>query len=481
VRTPEDRSPEGHRGPNTTPVEAAKREIRLLRALRGLALSWATTAVLLAIFVGGYVVGHGDAVGPPRTLLSSWLTQVGLLSSASARGPVPAPSEELEGVFQPFWEAWGYVTRDYYSAEKVEPQTLSRGAIRGMLASIEDPYTLYVDPRHREVTEAELRGAFDGIGVQVEMVSERLRVVAPLEGSPGERAGIKTGDVISHVDGREIRGMDLAEAIRLIRGPRGSEVLLTVLRDSLTPFDLSVVREEIRISAVRGEVRPDGIGYLRITNFSLRVGADLRETIERLTAGSPRGWILDLRSNPGGYLDGAVSVTSAFIADKIVLYEERRGEDREAINTRGEATATTRPVAILVDGGTASASEIVAAALRDHGRATVFGERTYGKGTVQVVHSLSDGSALRLTIARWLTPSGDPIQGVGLDPQIEVTPEEGSDRVLERAVDWLMQQQAQAPELLDLPPLTAVSSSQEPARVGMLDPWEQASAPEGTA
>jgi C-terminal peptidase prc len=232
-----------------------------------------------------------------------------------------------------------------------------------MLGALDDPYSTYLDPAHREITEADLRGAFDGIGVQVEMVDEQLRVVQPLEGSSGQRAGLQTGDVITHVDGRDIKGLGLTEAIRLIRGPRGTSVVLTMLRGDGPPFDLSVAREEVRVSAVRGEVRPDGIAYIRITNFTQRVGPELRQTLDRLSDRPRRGIVLDLRGNPGGFLDGAVAVASQFIEDRVVLYEQRRGEDREEIRTRGSARAATGPMVVLVDKGTASASEIVAAAL----------------------------------------------------------------------------------------------------------------------
>jgi carboxyl-terminal processing protease len=353
---------------------------------------------------------------------------------------VVAPSPELDALFKPFWETWAYVSREYYDQDATDATRLSRGAIKGMLTALEDPYTLYLDPSHREITEADLRGAFDGIGVQVEMIDERLQVVSPLESSPGERAGLRPADVITHVDGQEVKGLNLPQAIRLIRGPRGTTVVLTIERGRQTPFDVAVTREEIRVSAVRGEVRPDGLGYVRITSFSMNVGTDLRQVLDHLSARSPRGWVLDLRGNPGGYLDGAIAVSSQFVEDGVVLWEERRDGERQEIRTRGRARATTGPVAVLVDRGTASAAEIVAAAVRDNGRGTIIGERTFGKGSVQVVHNLTDGSAIRLTIARWLTPNGDPIQGVGLPPALSVASADGTDAALESAVDFLRQQ-----------------------------------------
>jgi carboxyl-terminal processing protease len=238
--------------------------------------------------------------------------------------------------------------------------------------------------------------------------------------------------------------------------------VLTIKRGEQPAFDVSVAREEVRVSAVRGEVRSDGIAYIRITNFTQRVGAELRQTLDRLADQPKRGWVLDLRGNPGGYLDGAIAVTSQFVDDKVVLYEQKRGDEREEIRTRGQARATTGPMAVLVDKGTASASEIVAAALRDSGRATLVGEQTFGKGSVQLVHRLSDGSALRLTIARWLTPRGDPIQGVGLEPTVVVATAAGRDAVLQEAVD-LVHGQANAAGIPVASPQSSVNIQAAPA------------------
>jgi carboxyl-terminal processing protease len=414
------------------------------RALAGVVVLFATVALLVGPFVLGYVVGQRDGAGYIHTPIRTLLGRIGIAQPGASGAPVLAPSPELDAVFKPFWETWGYVNQEFYNEDSVDATKLSRGAIKGMLTALEDPYTLYLDPSHREITEADLRGAFDGIGVQVEMIDEKLQVISPLDSSPGERAGLKPADIITHVDGQDVKGMNLPAAIRLIRGPRGSTVTLTIQRGQQAPFDVPVTREEIRVSAVRGEVRPDGMGYIRITSFSMRVGADLRETMTKLAERSPRGWILDLRGNPGGYLDGAVAVSSQFIEDGVVLLEQRREGERQEIRTRGRARAPTAPVAVLVDKGTASAAEIVAGAIRDNNRGTIVGEQTFGKGSVQVVHNLTDGSALRLTIARWLTPSGEPIQGVGLAPTLVVASTEGTDVQLESAVDLLRQRSAEA-------------------------------------
>lgn len=417
------------------------------RHLFSLPLLALVALLLVAPFAFGYAVGYGEGGGSPRTNVGRWLARVGLIDLAPERAPVPGPSPELDTLFKPFWEAWGYVNQEFYIESGIDPQKMSRAAIRGALTALDDPYTLYLDPLHREVTEGDLRGAFDGIGVQIEMVGDLLQIISPLESSPGERAGLRPGDFVTHVDGQEIKGTNLLEAIQMIRGPRGTTVTLTIRRVGRAPFDVGVTRDEIRIPAVRGEVRSDGVGYIRITNFSQRVGNELRQLLDRLAeapGGPPRAYILDLRGNPGGYLDGAISVASQFIDDTVVLYEERRGGQREELRTRGRSRASNGRMAVLVDGGTASAAEIVAGALRDHGRATLVGEQTYGKGTVQVIHGLSDGSALRITIARWLTPHGDPIQGVGLRPEVLVAVAADGDAALEQAVELVRGQPARS-------------------------------------
>ncbi|MBM2809519.1 MAG: carboxyl-terminal protease [Chloroflexi bacterium] len=427
-----------------------------------------TLLLLAAPFLVGYVVGHADGAGASRTPIEWFLRRVNLAPTSRPLPFATSPTADLDETFKPFWEAWDYVNREYYDDSALEPVALSRGALRGMVSALDDPYSAFLDPAHREITDAELRGAFDGIGVQVEIADEQLRIVLPLEGSPGEQAGLRPGDTITHVDGRPVARMALGDAIRLIRGQRGTSVSLTIQRDTLAPFDVSVTRDEVRVRAVSGEVRPDGIAYIRITNFTARVGADLRQTVDRLRERDPRGWVLDLRGNPGGYLDGAVSVTSQFVGSGVVLLEEHRGGEREEIRTRGQARVVSEPMAVLVDKGSASAAEIVAAALRDNGRATLVGEQTYGKGSVQVVHRLADGSALRLTVAHWLSPSGEPIQGVGITPQVPVAKVAGVDLVLDQAIDLLRQGPSTAER--DERAAAATPSTRSPRSVQIDDP-----------
>jgi carboxyl-terminal processing protease len=420
-----------------------------------------TILLITALFGSGYIIGHRDHARSTHTVIEPLLASVELVEPAVEMPPGSSHSPEIDQTFKPFWEAWDYVYTEYYDADALNAEKLSRGAMRGMLGSLGDTATVYLDPLHRELTEADLRGAFDGIGVNVEMTDDRLRVVSPLDGSPGARAGLRPGDIITHIDGRETTGMGLVGAIRLIRGPRGSSVTLTIRRETRPPFDVTVQRDEIRVQAVRGDVNADGVAHVRIASFSLRVGSELRQTLERLAESKPRGWVLDMRGNPGGYLEGAIAVASQFIDDRVVMYEQRRGGERSELRTRGRARATAGPMVILVDKGTASAAEIVAAALRDNGRATLVGEQTFGKGSVQAVHRLSDGSALRLTVARWLTPNGEPIQGTGLAPDIAFAPGLAADAALEQAVNLVRQWSVTA----DVAPAVTVGASETAAPV----------------
>lgn len=393
-------------------------------------------ALVTVSFASGYVASRAEVLSGPRAKIASLFQHVGLFDAALAAAISPTP--ELEELFRPFWEAWDLISREFYDETAVEQQKLFRGALRGMVGAVGDPYTLYMDPQHRQLSDAELRGSFDGIGVQVDLTDQQLRVIAPISGSPAERAGVRSGDVITHVDGQALLGSQLADTIRLIRGPRGSTVTLTIQREGVPAFDLSMAREQIRIEAVTGDMRSDGVGYVKITSFTTGVSGQLRRTLDRLQGQQPVGWVLDLRGNPGGTLDGAVSVASQFMSDGVVLYEQRREGELQEIRRRGDTDVPSGPMAVLVDKGSASAAEIVAAALRDNGRATIVGETTFGKGLVQIIHRLSDGSALRLTIARWLTPGREMIQGTGLTPVISASG--SSDQVLAQALAFVRSQ-----------------------------------------
>lgn len=371
-------------------------------------------------FVSGYLFGRGEPAGGPLAFLD-------VLQPSTARATEEAvlnADEQLR--FRVFWETWRIVERDFYDRGQIDHQKLIYGAIKGMVDAVGDPYTVYQTPSQRELNDTDLRGSFDGIGIQVDMKDNRLTVVAPIEGSPAEAAGFRPGDIVLEVDGKSLAGKTLNDTVGLIRGQRGTPVTLTILRPGTSdPFPVTVVRAEIKLKSVRARVLDDGVGYLRISSFSASTGTEMAAAVKDLMSKQPRGLIVDLRNNPGGYLQTSVEAAAQFMdPGSVVLYQQSGNGDRKTYRTEGGGVATGLPLVVLVNKGSASASEIMAGALRDSGRATLIGEKTFGKGTVQNVHELSDKSGLRVTTAQWLTPSESPIQGVGLLPEqvVEMPP-----------------------------------------------------------
>ncbi len=407
------------------------------------------TSALFVLLVLAFVLGAGFLLG-----LSAGRTQgangdglialLGRAAPATAGASRPAPpasiSPELQEQFQVFWEAWSLVDREYYDRAALDTRKLTQGAIKGMLEAVGDPHTVFLDPQHSELTDAELRGSFEGIGVQVDLVDNRLRVVAPLDGSPGEKAGLRPGDLIVQVDGRDLKGLNLTDAVNLIRGPRGSTVRLLVQREGWAqPRPIEVVRSDIKLESVRSRMLDSGIAYVRISTFANTTARDLQAPLERLLQARPKGLVLDLRSNPGGYLQAALDVASELIPDGVLLYQEHANGQRDVFRAKPGGRATQVPLVVLIDHGSASASEIVAAAVRDRGRGVLIGEQSFGKGSVQNLHQLADKSTIRITTARWLSPNEQPLHGVGLTPDIPVpAATNGTDAALDRAVQFIL-------------------------------------------
>jgi carboxyl-terminal processing protease len=407
------------------------------------------TFVLVFVLGTGYTLGlaagRGEGAGAPTIGLASLLQRVAppIASATGSRAGAPASvSPEFQEQFQTFWETWSLLDRDYYDRGALDAKKLTRGAIKGMLEALGDPHTIYLDPEMSELSDAELRGGFEGIGVHVDLVDGRLRVVAPIEGSPSDKAGLRSGDYIVQADGKDLAGLSLLQAVNLIRGPRGTTVRLLVQRDGWAqprPFD--VTRSDIKLESVRTRLLDGNVAYVRISTFASTTARDLRAPLERLLEARPRGLVLDLRANPGGYLQAALDVASEFVPEGVLLAEEYADGRREVFRAKAGGRATQIPLAVLVDHGSASAAEIVAGAIRDHQRGVLVGEQTFGKGTVQHVHALADRSTVRITIARWLTPNEQPLNGIGLAPDLAVAAGSGAaDPVLDRAVQYLREQ-----------------------------------------
>ena len=346
--------------------------------------------------------------------------------------------------FDLFWEAWQIVEQEFFG-ELPDPKELTYGSIRGALRILDDSATILVEPMPSEDQMIDLRGAYEGIGAIVALdENDQVVIVSPFDGSPAMQAGIKAGDVVLKVDDVAVTGMPLGEAVRLIRGPKGSTVRLTIMRgEEAAPLVIEVIRGKVELTTVVGMVMEDDIGYVRISLFSERTGQELRETLRELMAEDLSGLILDLRNNPGGvFPSAAIEVASQFLDEGVIVYQQFSDGQEQTYSVKRGGLATDIPLAILVNQGTASNSEVVVGALQDHGRGALIGEQTFGKGSVQHVHEMSDGSSLHVTMARLLTPDRYPFHGMGLTPDIVVpfTEEDfkqGEDPQLERAIEYL--------------------------------------------
>lgn len=306
--------------------------------------------------------------------------------------------------------------------EPVETQALLRGALRGVVAALDDPHAMYLEPTLRREVDQERAGRFGGIGIEVARRDELLVVVSAIEGTPAQKAGVKGGDVIVAINGQDCTGWPMAKAVGALRGQRGTEVAIRVRREGHeTPLDFEITRDYIPRRAVwAGLVRPR-VGYLRITDFKEKVEDEVEQELKQLEREKAAALVLDLRGNPGGYLDEAFRVCDQFLRKGLIVSTKgREGADEQTFEATEEATYASGPLAVLVDGGTASAAEVVAAALRDNGRAKLVGVKTFGKGAVVKMLPLPDGSAIILTSGRYYTPNGTFIEGVGLEPDVKV-------------------------------------------------------------
>jgi carboxyl-terminal processing protease len=334
--------------------------------------------------------------------------------------------------------------------EQVDDKTLIKGAIDGMLAAL-DPHSSYVEANDFDQLKATTDGNYGGLGLTVSMEDGVVKVIAPTEDTPAWRAGVKSGDYITHINGEFINGVSLDEAVAKMKGDPGTAVKLTIIRPGRDkPLDLSLVRERIELHPVKWEIK-DGIGYININTFTGNVAEQTKSallSIDKATGGKPLGYIVDLRSNPGGLLDQAVDVADDFLdSGEIVSQRGRTKDDIERYYARPGDMAHGLPVIVLTDAGTASASEIVAGALQDHRRALVMGEKSFGKGSVQTVVQTGPSSALRLTTARYYTPSGRSVQAGGIDPDVPVpqlTDPDYKDRKIIREADLRRHLLAQA-------------------------------------
>lgn len=352
--------------------------------------------------------------------------------------------EQYQTLFAPFWEAWNIVHNNYVD-RPLDDLTLMRGAIRGMMDAIGDKQTYYMDPVLYESATSQLSGDYEGIGAYVDTQGDYLTIVSPIEGSPAEAAGLKPGDQIIAIDGVDMTGTAPEEARQKVLGPAGSTVKLTVARKGEEePLEFVITRAKITIPSVTGKMLENDIAYIDINQFGDKTTSELSAVLDELIAQNPKGIIIDLRNNGGGYLQTSIEVASEFIDKGVILYEQYGDGSRDTFNALGNGRATDLPIVVLINEGSASASEILAGALQDYGRAKLVGVLSYGKGSVQQWIPLSDDNgAARVTVAKWLTPKERAIDGVGLTPDfvVELTEDDAAnnrDPQLDKAIEVLL-------------------------------------------
>ena len=348
-------------------------------------------------------------------------------------GTSPVPSQGLDVIGQ----AWNIIFHDYVDKDRLSASTLSQAAIEGMVEVIDDPYTSYLNAEDYQLSSTSLEGEFGGIGAHVTVKDGQITIIAPIADSPAEKAGIRAGDIIVEVDGQPASEMSLAEAVIEIRGPEGTAVRLLVLHQGDTePEEIEIIRAKIELPSVRFEMKED-IAYINITHFSQRTNEELSPVLENVTQERATGIILDLRSNPGGSLEAVVDVASHFLEEGIVVSIVDNEEKQTGLEVEPNGATIDLPMVVLVDNYSASGSEVLAGALQDYGRATIAGAKTYGKGSVNILRQLKDGSGLYVTTARWLTPNGRLIEGEGLYPDYEL--ELVGEEAIQWAIDYLKQ------------------------------------------
>jgi carboxyl-terminal processing protease len=407
---------------------------------------WKQFIIGSLIFILGVVVGHryiqpGQIPFLPKPTSTTQVTQVTNLEQ---------PTQLKDVDFQQFWEVWQLLEAEYVDSNQIDRQQMVYGAIQGMTAAVGDPYTVYLPPEQDKRAAEELAGAFYGIGIELGYIDETLAVVAPLKGMPAEKAGVQAGDFILHVrDDRknldeDTSGWSLSEAVGNIRGEKGTEVVLTLYRknNGAEPFEVSVPRDEIVIPSVEVSfIEQNGkqVAHIELSRFGERTKTEWNAVVNQITTHQPKvnSIVLDMRNNPGGFFDGAIMVASEFIDSGIVVSQQGKLSKRD-FRTEGQARLVNYPVKVLVNKGSASASEIVAGALRDLKKAPLIGEQTFGKGTVQDRKQLEGGAGLHITVAKWLMPAGESIQKEGLAVDIQAKDDPATvdvDEALQKALE----------------------------------------------
>lgn len=322
---------------------------------------------------------------------------------------------------QLFWDVWSLLAGKYVDPQALDYKDMIYGAIRGMVFSLDDPYTTFLTPKENKDFQNDMEGTLEGIGAELTLRHGLITVVSPLKNSPAKRAGIQPEDIILGIDGVDTEEYTFEQAVMKIRGQKGTKVVLTIARKGHSePIDIPIIRAAININSVEWEMKDD-IAVIELNQFGAKTREEFSKAISEVLSKRPKGVVLDLRYNGGGYLEGSIDITSEFIEKgKVVSVKKRKLEEDEVIYVNGKARMANIPLVVLINKGSASASEIVAGAIRDHERGVIIGETSFGKGTVQEVENLIDGSSLRVTVAKWYTPNNVNITEVGIVPDIEI-------------------------------------------------------------
>lgn len=345
-----------------------------------------------------------------------------------------------------FWQVWQSI-QSKYVGRPVDQKTLYYGAVKGLVESLNDPYSVFMDPTVTTDFNNELSGEFEGIGAEIGIKENQLTIIAPLPGSPAEKAGLKAGDKILKIDDKDTSSMDIDYATSIIRGKKGTKVTLTILRTGMeNPQPITVTRDQIKVNSVTWKMEKNNIANIQITYFNSDTSALFKKAVNEILTQSPKGIILDLRNDPGGYLSAATDVLNYFIENKTLVIEDLGKGEKQEIKSSDNAPLKGIKTVVLVDEGSASASEIVAGALQDYKIAKLVGQKTFGKGTVQDLQQFNDGSSLKITIARWLTPLGRSIDKAGITPDyvVELTQQDynqNKDPQLDKAMELLSSSQ----------------------------------------
>ena len=356
---------------------------------------------------------------------------------------IPANKQDVD--FALFWEVWDRLEENYLNKEAIDPAQMVFGAIQGMVASLGDPYTVFLKPPENKEVKEDLNGAFEGVGIQLGYKDDQLVVIAPLKGTPADKAGVKAGDLILKINEEAANDLSADEAAQKIRGPKGTKVKLTLLHSGeKESYEVEITRETIIVSSVEVDFLSDNgqtVAHLRLLKFGDRTAEEWKKAVSQILDYQPqvKGIVLDLRNNPGGYLTGSVFIASEFLSSGIIVQQEQASGFKETYSVDRQGELLTQPLAVLINEGSASASEIVAGSLRDHQRAKIVGTKSFGKGTIQEAEDLPGGAGLHITTARWLLPSGESVDEVGLKPDVEIKddPETETDEQLAKAIEAL--------------------------------------------